>query len=196
MLSYSQHILKLEKKNTEARETQSRVAPGCSWCLTEAQFRHRAGSRPCLATYYLWTLGKSPLMSNPQLLPLRNVTNAGICTSSLTVGRVCHGGLCEPEPKPTPVVNAAGWGWDGVGEAEELLPSWAQRGVLAVVWGSLALTKPSSYQDFVTWGSPLCSYVEAVCGQSHGKPKSERKMTKGEREENTEDRVGQSVPRK
>lgn len=68
---------------------------------------------------------------------------------------------------------------------------------LVVVWGPLALTaKPRSYQGLVTRGSPLCLYEEAVCGQSHRKPKSERKMTKGEREKNTEDRVGQSVPGK
>lgn len=39
-------------------------------------------------------------------------------------------------------------------------------------------------------------YVEAVCGQSRGKPESERKATKGEREKNIVDPVGQSVPGK
>lgn len=45
-------------------------------------------------------------------------------------------------------------------------------------------------------GSPLRLYVEAVCGQSLGKPESERKATKGDKEKNIADRVGQSVPRK
>lgn len=85
----------------------------------------------------------------------------------------------------------------GTGEAEELQCSWAGGLGAGCGLGSLALTtKPSSYWGLVTRGSLLCSYVEAVCGQSHGKPKSERKMTKGEREKNTEDRGGQSVPGK
>lgn len=70
------------------------------------------------------------------------------------------------------------------GDRAELRPGWAGGWGLAGVQGPLAFqTKPSSYQGLVTRGFPLCLYVEAVCGQTHGKPKSERKMTKGEREE-------------
>lgn len=85
----------------------------------------------------------------------------------------------------------------GVREAEGLLPHLAGGWGLSVVQCLLApQEKTSSYRGLVTWGSPLCLYVEAVCGQSCGKPKSERKMTKGETEKNIVDRVGQSVPGK
>lgn len=85
----------------------------------------------------------------------------------------------------------------GTRETEGLLPCLAGGWGLSVVQCLLvSQEKPSSYCALMTWGSPLCLYVEAVCGQSCGKPKSERKMTKGEMEKNIVDRVGQSVPGK
>lgn len=108
------------------------------------------------------------------------------------------GGLCEPQSSSQCQWRMLqGEARTRTGEVEGCSVAGLGAWGLAVVWGCLAFTtKPSSYRGFVTWGSPLCSHVEAVCGQSQGKPKSERKMTKGEREKNTEDRVGQSVPGK
>lgn len=70
----------------------------------------------------------------------------------------------------------------GTGETEELQPSLASGLGLAVVQGPWALkTKPRSYQGLVMRGFPL-----RLCGQTYRKPKSERKMTKSEREGRTQ----------
>lgn len=66
-------------------------------------------------------------------------------------------------------------------------------------WGPLSPGSPNKAQELSRPGdlrSLLCLYVEAVCGQSRRKPESERKATKGEREKNIADPVGQSVPGK
>lgn len=119
-----------------------------------------------------------------------------ICTPALPVCCVRSRGLCEPQSAKPTSATACCRARLRRGR-KSYRPAWLGGRGLAAVQGPWALeTKPCSYQGLVTRGSPLCLYVEAVCGQSHGKPKSERKMTKGEREKSTEDRVGQSVPGK
>lgn len=155
------------------------------------------GSGPGLATHELGTLAGSRPSSNAPVPSTEKWDQSRvICTPALPVCCVCSRGLCEPQSaKPTSATACRGARLRP--GRKSYRPAWLGGWGLAAVQGPWALqTKPCSYQGLVTRGSPLRLYVEAVCGQSHGKPKSERKMTKGEREKSTEDRVGQSVPGK